>query len=482
MTKRPYYVAFLCLYLAGCSAYYTDTQCPPPPSARAPLTQTYACDSPTVTPYQYDPQRVHSLAELVDLALENSPKTRATWYRAKAVATKLGTARGAFLPTIDYEGSWTHTQFSTVNLGIPFTNDLRLVKLGFNTSLLLFDFGGRNAHVQMASASLHEANWLYNWEVQTVMIETVRCFYDYTRSVAIKEASAALVEDYEHTLNAARALRKSGIHSIADELQAQTQLTRARIDLERDIGIQNITQATLIRSLGIPADQHIEVSPLPERIPHDKVSQTVEQLVKLAKDQRADLKAVRASVMRSRADITASRSDMLPTVGSKFQFSRASLEELRFLDNYLFQFDLKVPLLHGFEKVNALRASQAKLLESQAHLDNRELNAFLTVMSDYYEYLANSEILDHSHSYVKVAEENQKVALANYEMGLNSILEVMVSNNALNTARKQLIDAKTNFLTSLANLSYHTGGLKPQALPNKNEIPIQTVHDVVHNP
>lgn len=468
--------------LAGCSAYYTDTPCPPPPSARPPTTQTYSCEQPTVVPYEFDASKTHSLSELVDLALLNSPRTRETWYRAKAVATRLGTARGAFLPTVDFVGSWMRQQFSTVDLGINFTNDMRLIDFGFNSTLLLFDFGGRNAHVQMAAAALHEANWLYNWEVQTVMIDTVRSFYDYARIEAIKEASACLVEDYEHTVRAAEALRKSGLTSIADELQARTQLIRSYIDLERDIGMQNVAMATLVRYLGIPADKKIDISPLPERIPQEKIIDGVHCLVKAAKENRADLKAVRAHVLKSRSDITAKRSDMLPTIDSKLQFSRASLEELKFLDNYLIQFDLKVPLLHGFEKVNALRASQAKLLEAQAQLDSKELNTYLLVMSDYYEFLANSEILEHSHRYVDIAKENQKVALANYEMGVNSILEVMIANNALNTARKQLIDAKTNFLTSLANLSYHTGGLKPNQLPSGNNFELQRVKHVTQNP
>ena len=128
------------------------------------------------------------------------------------------------------------------------------------------------------------------------------------------------------------------------------------------------------------------------------------------------------------------------------------------------QIQATVPVFQQFEAINALRQAQAELLQSQATLDDDELKAFLAVVTDYYDFVANSEVLKYSEQYVKVAERSQKSALANYTIGLTDITAVTVANNSLNEARKQLANAKTNYLTSIANLSYHTGGLTPKAV------------------
>src|SRR5690242_2979549 len=46
-----------------------------------------------------------TIADVVDLALGNSPQTRTTWSQARAAASAYVSARGKFLPSLELDGS-----------------------------------------------------------------------------------------------------------------------------------------------------------------------------------------------------------------------------------------------------------------------------------------------------------------------------------------------------------------------------------------
>ncbi|MCP5470200.1 MAG: TolC family protein [Chlamydiales bacterium] len=455
---------FLVLVCSGCATYMPNPPCPPPPSARCPTSESYSMCSPTICPIEPSETDELTLYDLVDIALLNSPKTREKWYGAKIAAAELGTARGAFLPTVDFVGNWLRNQFSTVDLGIPFANDMKQVGFGFQANFLLLDFGGRTARLEMAIAALEQANWIYNWEIQGVLIQTIKAYYDYINAQAILEADLASMEDYKRTMRAATGLTEVGLSSISDLLQAETQFLQSVIEVERSQGAVQVAGANLAKALNISADKELNVRPMPDKVPMQTIEQSMKQLMELAKVQRDDLKATRAAVVRSRSNIRSVRADLLPTVNTLVNGKLVSLDNMRFLENYTVGFDLKVPLFQAFEAINNLRKAQSELLESQAGLDDKELDAFVAVVTDYYDFIANGEILKYSEQHVETATRGQRAALANYRLGIIDVTALTVANNQLNQARKQLADAKTNYLTSIANLAYHTGGLTYKAV------------------
>src|SRR5215471_12973528 len=52
------------------------------------------------TKYDIDPSKNYTLSELIDLAEQHNPETRAAWERAKSHAAAVGVARSALYPTL----------------------------------------------------------------------------------------------------------------------------------------------------------------------------------------------------------------------------------------------------------------------------------------------------------------------------------------------------------------------------------------------
>ena len=433
--------------------------CPPPPSARKPITLAYSCTQPTVPPVIPDLCDPLALVDLLDIALQNSPNTRSSWYQAKQAATLVGTARGAYLPPITLQGFWLKEQLPQVGIDQPFLFREKILAFAVSTSYLLFDFGGRNGNLLSAISSLENLCWQYNWEVQTVMITVIQSYYDYMNALGTVVADEATVTDNLTTVEAASARRIAGASSLSDELQAKTSLIQAQIILEQDKGNLNVARATLVQAIGLPPDTPLCVSELPEKIIAEGICEDMAKILQAAKEHRADLMAMRANVLQNRFQIRTAKSALLPTITTDLAYGKESIDGSRYLDAYNIQFNLNIPLFNSFKDINTLRSTQAALMEAQADLDAQELEAFLAALSDYYELVANQQILNYSYNYIELATTNREVAFANYKAGRTTIIDLMTANNALNTARKQMVNAKTNFLTSLANLAYDTGSV-----------------------
>ncbi len=170
---------FMALPLGGaCALADTPTPASPgrvvvlkPPAAPAPES---VADVPAAL---LRPGATFTLAQVVDLALANSPLTRTSYRRARSEAADLGSKRGAYFPTIDASGSAAHGQQPTGDQ----QGDAIYTTYGpaLTLNYLLLDFGGRGAQVEEARQSLLAADWSHNAMVQDVILGVQETYVQY---------------------------------------------------------------------------------------------------------------------------------------------------------------------------------------------------------------------------------------------------------------------------------------------------------------
>lgn len=83
-----------------------------------------------------------SLVDVVDIALGNSPQTRASWAQSRSAAAALGSARGRFLPSLTADIVGGPSQAISANPArLP--GNRTTIAPTLSLQYLLFDFGGR---------------------------------------------------------------------------------------------------------------------------------------------------------------------------------------------------------------------------------------------------------------------------------------------------------------------------------------------------
>ena len=399
------------------------------------------------------------LAQIIDLALSNNPATRTTWLEARLAEANLGSVRAAYLPTVDLDASLTRSHTST---GTATTLS------GPNLSLdyLLFDFGGRNAAAEAARQTLIASGFTHNQTIQDVILDVEQAYYDYLDAKALLTAQEATIKERQTSLDAADARHRAGVATIADVLQARTALSQAKLTYETIEGNLRRLQGTIATLMGVPASTPFVVGDLPQEVPAQQVNDAVESLMTRAVNERPNLAAARAEVERARQRVQVVRSEGLPSVGIGASVGNVFTNSLnRRSTPYSAGISLRVPLFTGFRNTYDIRAAQIETQLAAENARNVEQQVGLQVWTSYYALQTAMQRVATSRDLLRDARESVDVASGRYRAGIGNILDLLTAQAALENARAEEVQARTDWFLSVAQLAHDTGTLTRASAP-----------------
>ncbi|MDP9359874.1 MAG: TolC family protein [Acidobacteriota bacterium] len=398
------------------------------------------------------------LAQIVDLALSNNPLTRTTWLEARASEANLGSVRAAYLPTVDLGASLTraHTISSTATT---------LAAPALSLNYLLFDFGGRNAATEAARQTLIAADYTHNQALQDVILRVEQAYYDYLDAKALLIAQTSTIKERQTSLDSADARHRAGVATIADVLQARTALSQAQLTYETIDGNLHRLQGTIATTMGLPAATPFEVGELPLDVPARQVSDAVESLIGRAVAERPDLAAARAAIERARARVTVMRAQGLPSVGLGASVAPVFTNGInQHTTPYSAGVSLRFPLFTGFRNTYDVRAAEIETQLAAENARGLEQQINLQVWTSYYDLQTAMQRLTTSRDLLRNAQESVDVALGRYRAGIGNILDLLTAEAALENARAEEVQARTDWFLSVAQLAHDTGTLTPAAV------------------
>jgi outer membrane protein TolC len=85
----------------------------------------------------------------------------------------------------------------------------------------------------------------------------------------------------------------------------------------------------------------------------------------------------------------------------------------------------------------------------------------LQVWNSYYGLSTAVQRVRTSRDFLSTAQQSADVASNRYRSGVGSILDVLTAEAALETARAQEIQARTDWFIAVAQLAHDTGTLAP---------------------
>jgi outer membrane protein len=428
---------------------------PPPGAAPAPSATPAP---PAIPPDLLAAAQSWGLPELVDLALRNSPVTRAAWASARSAAAALGGEKGAYYPTLVGQVNATRTKGSAVGGQFTFLTSNYSPSLQLN--YLLLDFGGRRATVEEARQALIAANFDNNATLQNVMLQVEAAYYQYQYARTLLQAQEASVKEAQASLDAAEHRHDAGVGTIADVLQAKTALSQAELALQTTEGQVQTIRGVLATAVGLPANTPYDVAPLPAELPVAPLQQEVDRLIEDAQARRPDLAAARARVDKAQAHVDKMRAADRPFVSTNLNSSRIFYEpEGNHQDTYGASLLLTIPVFNGLRYQYDLLRAEADAEAARAERDTLGQEVVSQVWTSYYNLKTASRRVDTSADLLESAAKSYEVASARYKAGVGSILDLLTAESALLSARAQQAQARTDWLISVAQLAHDTGAL-----------------------
>jgi outer membrane protein len=124
---------------------------------------------------------------------------------------------------------------------------------------------------------------------------------------------------------------------------------------------------------------------------------------------------------------------------------------------------VNIPIFSGFLFVNQERQAKEFVRAASANVRNTELLVTLDVLTSYYSFKAAVQSLRYTEDYLKYSAESYEAALATYQEGIATILDLLASQRALADAKARHIQARTNWAIALSNISFAVGTLGTEA-------------------
>ncbi len=412
-------------------------------------------------PAEYASRESWSLPELIDLALQTSNDTRVSWFQARAAAAEMQSKKGEYYPDVDLSLETTRIKGSAI--GGRFTFAQTSTRPFLELNWILFDFGKRRADVEEAKQTLIAANFTHNFAIQNVILKVQQAYYQFLNAKALAQSQESDLKRAQANLDAAEQRHDAGVATIADVLQARTALSQAQLSLDTTRGTIQILRGVLAVAIGVGpaiAETLEVVDDLPAALPLDQTSEQVAPLIRQAMAMRPDLDAARSEVFASQAHIRSARAERLPTI--EFE---TNVDRLYFLNvsgvtnNYLATLAIRFPLFDGFSRAFDVLQAKEEEEAARARVASLQQQVGLQVWTSYFNLDTAKQKIRTAQSLLKSAQESYDVALGRYQEGVGSILDLLSAQSALQDAKSQEVQTRTEWLLAVAQLAHDTGTL-----------------------
>jgi len=402
-------------------------------------------------PEELDPTaRRLNLANLVDIALRNNPETKYAWAEARTSAADWARTRSKYYPYIDGSAEGAAGKIPLTMGGSSYGD------VGIGLDYLLLDFGARGARTRAARQALLAANWTHNQSIQDVLRDVPQAYYTYIGDKAQVRATVRSLEEAETSLASTRARKKAGVSTIADVLLARSNAEQVRLDLVSNRGAVKISRGNLATAVGLPANTTFEVEDGPKTPDFKKFKKSVDDLISVARERRADLNASMASVRQMEEKLLEAKAKPFPTLtgtgNAQWMGTRNNTDTA-----YYGGLSLSIPIFHGFDMENAVRSARAELEAAQASFRIQEETVIQDVWNAYYNFNTASEKLVAAGTLLTSSTQSFDVSSGRYKAGAANIVELLDAQSQLAEARSEVVNARMDLYNSYAELIHAVG-------------------------
>jgi outer membrane protein len=436
---------------------------------------------PMDTVVTLDPAHPYTLAELIDIAEHNNPRTRIVWERAKQKADELGIAKSAYYPVLAGVAA-----FSDERIISPFPKPLAprgytmvevpAVVPEVTLDYLIFDFGKREAKVDAATAEKLAAGANFIQTNQQVAFAVASAYYKLLTQQERLDAAQQTLKTAQTTQDAAEAQLLNGRSTLPDVLNARAETSQAVFDLESADGDEKIARVTLTEELGVEPSPNITIAgqndaPLP-----DALTLPIDALIERAMAERPDLMAQVAEIRAADDAIRSAKSEYLPKVVLSANAAQTSIwptvdyGQLGNVSEPTWSAALAVEwrLFDGGARKNEVAAAQSQKRAAQDELREKRDQSVREVWTAYIAFRTALRKQQAAVALLDSANSSYSASLEAYKYGVKNLIDVVTAEKQLALARYSGVSARSQLFLEAVDLEFSTGNLlRPQAPATK---------------
>ena len=433
------------LLLAGLAALPAGAAAQVADSARAVIPAIDTAGIPRVT-----------LAEALRLSEQVQPSVVQAQAAVENADARIRTARAQYLPSLTLNSS-TNRSFSGVpsrvdpNTGLAVGSSSGSLSMSLNSSVDLFTGFRRGAETRAARASGEAAEASLVDARYRQALTTTNQFFDALSARQLLAVRAASVRRAEEQLKVSVNKLAAGSATRSDSLRSRVTLGNAQLQLIQAQSALATAEANLARLIGrtgrVAAADDSAFSVRPPALDTAAIRSEAEA-------RSPQLQAAVASADAASASYRASRSAYWPTLSlsGNVGLSGSSSRDYDLYNNRSVSLGLSWPLFNRFQREQNIETQRNALLvaESQAQEAARAVSADVTAQLAQLE--AASARITITQMSVLAAQEDLRVQQERYRLGASTIVDLLTSQEALDQAEVDVVNARFDYLRARAQI------------------------------
>lgn len=414
------------------------------------------------------------LAAAVQRALADNPRTAIAESEVDAARARVRQARSAMLPDVSLQSAYTYLDYdyTDVDLGgqLPILGAVTRTLGSSAFSELVPDKDTRTDRLQarqvlFAGGSIRAAatasrflakskEWRRDAELQDLAFEVREAYYKALLTDSLIRVAEESVHTFERNLHDAEALSGQGMVSRFELLRAETELSARQADATAARNARRLAQSNLRRLLNIPQGTPLV---LEEDFGGSPTLQPIEGAVAEARDQRPELRALRAAHQAGEADVRRTRGEFLPQVGASMEYTNVDGGAAITPEGWGFSVGAEWDLYTGGQRRAGTQEARAEVRGLMHEIREVEQLVELEVTNAYIELRDAMEAVRSARDTVEWAREGLRMAEIRFQEGVGTQSELLEAELALTDAETRLAEALHDFSVASAALDKALG-------------------------
>ena len=414
------------------------------------------------------PDRELSLADCVDIAMRNSPRSRIPLQSVRAQQAILGQTRGVYWPQLTVGTGWARQKEQLLTTSPRQENTDTEYNYTLSMSWTLADFGVRRAAVAGAEAAWRSAVGQLKSNLLDIGLAAENAYYRLVEAETLQGVAEQTVEQRALHLELARRRQRAGMGRASEVKQSEAELHEAEAALVDARAQVRDARGLLASVMGFEPSVPIRIQPLPENVRMVR-PETVDQLLDRAERNRPILAAQAAQIAQRREDLALQRAARLPQLDAGMSWG---LVDKHWLlpdgsnDEWAASLSLSMELFTGFQRTYRIRQLTEEVKAAELAYAALLHDVELEVWQSYSELIRVQEAIKAVEKFVESAQESLTETRREYEQGRVGIVDLIDVEQRYTQSLFAQVRTKLAFYLAVARLERSMGhGL--ERVPNE---------------
>ncbi len=392
-----------------------------------------------------------TIEDCVKKAIELNPNILDAAEMIDQAGSVITQARSGYLPHLNFRGSYNFLEKTqTVSLPDPITGED--VEMDFDfTRDYLFQFllnqplytGGRlSSSYEIAKHNEAMAETDLERRQADVALDVARAFY---RLILAREAATVAREAIANAgefLRVVKARYETGEASSFEVMRAEVEVSNLEPLLIKARNGINLSELLIKKAMGVRQDLEIDFV---GEFKHYDYEIAADEAIQVASENRPELKMADIQAAVADASIKLAKSGRLPVLSLDFNYDfrmdNLTVDTDKMEDTYGGYLILSLPIFDGLRARSQVAEARSRRRQADIYRANLEDLIELEVRGVLLDVEAARETLKSQEKNVEMAQEGLNIANERYLQGHATNLEVLDAQLALNTAKRNRLEA-----------------------------------------